>query len=80
MALTLTASSAANPKRKAASEIARHLQDLKKCKYCNYEHWDDFDLRFHEEMHDEYCKAKRSKSKNSGNTKWVGVQVLAELP
>ena len=57
----------------AASEIARHLQDLKKCKYCNYEHWDDFDLRFHEEMHDEYCKEKRSKSKNAWNIKLAQV-------
>lgn len=78
MALTMTASSTANAKREdAASEIARHLQDLKKCRYCNYEHWDDFDLRFHEEMHDEYCEEKRSRSKNARNTKWV--QVLAEL-
>jgi exoribonuclease R len=78
MSLTMTASSAANAKREdAASEITRRLQDLKKCKYCNYEHWDDLDLRFHEEMHEEYCEEKRSKIKNAGNTKWV--QVLAEL-
>jgi hypothetical protein len=30
-------------------------------------------LRFHEEMHDEYCKEKRSKSKNAWNTKLVQV-------
>jgi hypothetical protein len=76
MALTMTASTAANTKGEdAASEIARHLQDLKKCKYCNYEHWDDFDLRFHEEMHDEYCKEKRSKSKNAENTKLMQISV-----
>jgi hypothetical protein len=45
----------------AAPQIARPLQDLKKCKYCNYEHWDDFDLKFHEEMHEEYCEEKRAK-------------------
>ena len=56
MALTTTVSStAANTRR---------LQDLKKCKYCDYEHWDEFDLRFHEEMHEEYCKEKRLKRKN----------------
>jgi uncharacterized protein YeaO (DUF488 family) len=60
MTLTMTPSSwAANTKREdAAPEIARSLQDLKKCKYCNYEHWDDFDLKFHEEMHKEYCEDK----------------------
>ena len=45
-------------------EIARSLQDLKKCKYCNYEHWDDFDLKRHEEMHKGYCveeEVKRQK-------------------
>ena len=60
MTLTMTPSSwAANTKREdAAPEIARSLQDLKKCKYCNYEHWDDLDLKFHEEMHKEYCEDK----------------------
>ena len=29
-----------------------------KCKYCNYEHWDEFDLKFHEEMHKEYFEDK----------------------
>ncbi len=71
MTLTMTpSSSAANTKGEdAAAEIARPLQDLKKCKYCNYEHWDEFDLRFHEEMHKEYCEEKRLNSKNVGNTK-----------
>ena len=72
MALTMMASSSTvNTKGEyAASEIARPLQDLKKCKYCNYEHWDDFDLRFHEEMHKEYCEEKRAKNnKNVWNTK-----------
>jgi hypothetical protein len=60
MTLTMTPStSAINTKGEgAALEIARPLQDLKKCKYCNYEHWDEFDLRFHEEMHKEYCEDK----------------------
>ena len=65
MALSITTSTTANAKEKdAAAEIARPLQDLKKCKYCNYEHWDEFDLRFHEEMHKEYCEEKRSNRKN----------------
>jgi uncharacterized protein YeaO (DUF488 family) len=60
MALTMTtALTAANTKGENAAEIARPLQNLKKCKYCNYQHWDDFDLRFHEEMHKEYCEEKR---------------------
>jgi predicted RNase H-like nuclease (RuvC/YqgF family) len=42
----------------AAAEIERPLQHLKKCRYCNYEHWDDLDLKFHEEMHKEYCEEK----------------------
>ncbi len=63
MTLTMTSSSSAvNAKGEgAALEIARPLQDLKKCKYCDYEHWDEFDLRFHEEMHEEYCEEKRAK-------------------
>jgi uncharacterized protein YeaO (DUF488 family) len=65
MASTMMASSsssAVNTKGEdTALEIARPLQDLKKCKYCNYEHWDDFDLKFHEEMHEEYCEEKRAK-------------------
>jgi hypothetical protein len=61
MTLTMTpsSSSAANAKGEdAAAEIARPLQSLKKCRYCNYEHWDDFDLKFHEEIHKEYCEEK----------------------
>ena len=56
MTLTMTpSSSAANSKGEdAAEEIVRPLQYLKKCRYCNYEHWDDFDLKFHEELHKEY--------------------------
>ena len=54
-----TSSSSANTKREyATEEIARPLQDLKKCKYCNYEHWDEFNLRFHEEMHKDCCEDK----------------------
>jgi hypothetical protein len=45
----------------AAAEIERPLQHLKKCRYCNYEHWDNFDLKFHEEMHKEYCEEKEIK-------------------
>jgi hypothetical protein len=46
-------------------EIAQTLQNRRKCKYCNYEHWDEFDLRFHEEMHKEYCEEKRLNVKMS---------------
>jgi uncharacterized protein YeaO (DUF488 family) len=66
MALTMTASTAAKTKGEVtAAEIAQPLQNLKKCKYCDYEHWDDFDLRFHEEMHKEYCEEKRLMAKAS---------------
>ena len=63
MTLTMTpSSSAVNAKGEdATTEIRRPLQDLKKCRYCNYEHWDDFDLKFHEEMHKEYCEEKEVK-------------------
>ena len=63
MTLTMTPlSSAVNVKGEdVATEIRRPLQDLKKCRYCNYEHWDDFDLKFHEEMHKEYCEEKEVK-------------------
>ena len=69
MALTMTASAVYAKGEDAAAEIARPLQHRKKCKYCNYEHWDDFDLKFHEEMHKEYCEEKRLNRKNVGNTK-----------
>jgi len=74
MALTtMTASSnpvAENAKREgAAAEIARTLLTYKKCKYCNYEHWDDFDLKFHQEMHKEYCEEKVANDKGVGLTK-----------
>jgi hypothetical protein len=52
---------AATAKGEDAAEIARPLQYLKKCRYCSYEHRDDFDLKFHEEMHDEYCEEKEVK-------------------
>jgi hypothetical protein len=60
MASTMMVSSSAVKTKgeDAAPQIARPLQDLKKCKYCNYEHWDEFDLKFHEEMHKEYCEDK----------------------
>ena len=35
----------------------RPVQYLQKMQYCNYENWDDFDLKFHEEQqHKEYCE------------------------
>lgn len=69
MTLTMTpssSSSAANAKGEdAAAEIARPPQYPKKCRYCNYEHRDDFDLKFHEEMHKEYCEEKEIKRQNA---------------
>jgi hypothetical protein len=61
MALTMKASAANTKGENAAAEIVRTLQVRKKCKYCDYEHWDGFDLRFHEEMHKEYCEEKEVK-------------------
>lgn len=63
MTITMTPSSleASTKGEVAVTEIARPLQELKKCKYCNYEHRDDFDLKFHEEMHKEYCEEKEVK-------------------
>jgi hypothetical protein len=61
MAITMKASTTNARGEDVAAEIARPLQDLKKCKYCNYEHWDDLNLRVHEEMHKEYCEEKEIK-------------------
>ncbi|MDQ3847974.1 MAG: hypothetical protein M3261_03350 [Thermoproteota archaeon] len=66
MALTITTPPAVKIKvEKTAEEIARPLQNLIKCRYCNYKHWDEIDLRFHEEMHKEYCEEKRFMTKAS---------------
>ena len=44
----------------ATAEIAQPLQDLKKrCRYCSFEYFDDFDLKFHEEMHKQNCEEKQ---------------------
>ena len=57
MTLTMIPSSSANAKgQDAINETAHTLHELKKCKYCNYKHWDELDLRFHQEMHKEYCE------------------------
>jgi hypothetical protein len=61
MASTMTTSAKNSKGEEAAAEIERPLQHLKKCRYCNYEHWDNFDLKFHEEMHKEYCEEKEIK-------------------
>lgn len=63
MTLRMTPSSSSSATKSkgedAAEEIARLLQYVKKCRYCDYENWDDFDLRFHEEQqHKEYCEEK----------------------
>jgi hypothetical protein len=37
-----------------------------KCRDCNYENWDDFDLRFHEEQsHKEYCREEEEEGEIS---------------
>jgi hypothetical protein len=61
MASTMKTSTRNAKGENAAAEIERPLQYLKKCRYCNYEHWDNFDLKFHEEMHTEYCEEKEIK-------------------
>ena len=59
MTLRLTSSSSANTKGEYGSaEIVRPLKDLKKSRYCNYEHCDEFDLRFHEKVPKEYREDK----------------------
>ncbi len=58
MTLTMIPSSSNSKTEGAVNETAHILGDLKKCKYCNYQHWDEFDLRFHQEMHKEYCEEK----------------------
>ena len=62
--MTLSSSSsllAANSKgENAPVDIVQPSQDLKKCKYCNYEDQDAFDLRFHEEVHKGYFEDKES--------------------
>jgi hypothetical protein len=59
MVLTMWKAAAnAKGEEDAAAKTVQTVQDRKKCKYCNYEHWDDFDLKFHEEQHKEYCEEK----------------------
>jgi hypothetical protein len=50
---------ASHTRREYAAEIARPLQHPKKCRYCNYEQFDDFDLKFHEEMYKQYYEQNR---------------------
>jgi predicted transcriptional regulator len=56
----------------AAAEIERPLQHLKKCRYCNYEHFDDFDLKFHEEMHKECCEEKEIRQEERREYEIIG--------
>jgi hypothetical protein len=63
--MTPSSSSANSKVEYMAAEIARPLQYLKKCRYCNYEHWDNFNLKFHEERHKEYCQEKEIKRQNA---------------
>jgi predicted transcriptional regulator len=42
----------------AAEEIERSLQNVKKCRYCDFEYLHDFDLKFHEERHRQYYEEK----------------------
>jgi hypothetical protein len=69
MALTIVATAANTKKQSAAAENAQALQNIRKCKYCKYQHWDEFALKFHEEMHKEYCEEKRLNYKSTSNTK-----------
>ncbi|MDQ3836921.1 MAG: hypothetical protein M3270_08315 [Thermoproteota archaeon] len=61
MDLTITKSASNTKGEVSAIKVGQPQQDFKKCKYCDYEHWDDFNLRFHEEMHKEYCEEKQVK-------------------
>jgi hypothetical protein len=62
MVLTIRKSAAKeNGEEDATAKTAQTVQERKKCKYCNYEHWDDVDLKFHEEQHKEYCQEKQVK-------------------
>ncbi|MDQ3839580.1 MAG: hypothetical protein M3297_09965, partial [Thermoproteota archaeon] len=64
MTLAMTHSSASSAaaytkEEDATAEIARPLQDLKKrCRYCGFEHFDDFDLKFHEDIHKQNWEEK----------------------
>ena len=53
-----SSTSAAYTKGEDAAEIARPLQNLKQCKYCDFEHFDDFHLKFHEEIHKQYYEER----------------------
>jgi hypothetical protein len=62
MVLTIRKSAAKEKgEEDAAAKTVQTVQERKKCKYCNYEHWDDVDLKFHEEQHKEYCQEKQVK-------------------
>src|SRR5919206_3052365 len=59
MTLTMMPSSSVNTEGQDGAKERAHIPwELKKCKYCNYEHWDEFNLRFHEEMHKDCCEDK----------------------
>ena len=64
MTLAMTHSSASSAAaytqdEDAAAEIAQPLQDVKKrCRYCSFEHFDDFDLKFHQDMHKQNWEEK----------------------
>ena len=49
---------AAHSGKDEAAKVASMSQDARKCKYCNYEHRDEFDLRSHQQMHRAYCEEK----------------------
>src|SRR3712207_194320 len=49
---------AAHSGKDEAAKVAPQSQDARKCKYCNYEHRDEFDLRSHQQMHRAYCEEK----------------------
>ena len=69
MALTIVAAAANANEKNAAAEYEQTVRIVRKCKYRKYQHWDEFDLKFHEEMHKEYCEEKRLNYKSTSNIK-----------
>jgi hypothetical protein len=69
MALTIVRAAANTNEKNAAAEKEQSFRNVRKCKYCKYQHWEEFALKFHEEMHKEYCEEKRLNYKSTSNIK-----------
>jgi hypothetical protein len=69
MALTIVRAAANTNEKNAAAEKEQSFRNVRKCTYCKYQHWDEFALKFHEEMHKEYCEEKRLNYKSTSNIK-----------